>query len=567
MIHHETSKIGNIQVRERLSSQKAASAFLAVVLVVYLLAGVSLNVVLPLGEAPDEPAHFAYVRYVARNAALPVMQPRYEDNETVEGFQAPLYYVLAAAITFPAMGQEVDLHLNPAFSFSAPEPGVPTFLPLAEHRFPWRGSYLAWHLTRLFSLGLGAVSLWATYRAGLLAFGKRWLAVAAVAYLALNPQFIYVHSAVTNDTLATTAGSLITLMALLLLRVSASWSFGTAAMAIALAALSKPSALTLCPGLAFALWKAWRALPSRRARWLSLGLLIAVPAASSGWWFWRNRQLYGDWMGLSMAKQALSANYYPAPLSVRQLIDLLPRILRQTFKTSWGVFGWISMPLPDWAFYGILSVHLIAAVGLFVRPRVLLRRWATALVLAGSWLGLIAGFLYYNLETNASGWHGRFLFPGLSAMALGVVAGWCNWFARREALPAIAIAVSQGALVVFALTQVLLPAYLPPPTLPLDAALPNPLEVDFAGGLRLVGYEQSPSKVRAGGTAEVTLYWQVQGEVSKAYRHVLAARTPNGEPLLPKTECPLPLRSPATLWPEMADDNYNYPLMTIRNAH
>ena len=104
-----------------------------------------LSIVVPLGEAPDEPAHFRYVRYVARDWNLPVMQPRYADNETVEAFQPPAYYGLAALLAAGGVEDETQLLANPAFTFGSP---FPAFLPHPEHGFPWQGAYLAWHVIR-----------------------------------------------------------------------------------------------------------------------------------------------------------------------------------------------------------------------------------------------------------------------------------------------------------------------------------------------------------------------------------------------------------------------------------
>ena len=543
-------KVWNAKLSNALSRRASAHAFLVGLFAFYLVMGVIMNVVFPLGEAPDEPAHFAYVRYVARNRALPVMKPRYEDNETVEAFQAPAYYILAALLAGPAIKEEARLGLNPAFSFVSQGPRVPTFYPLPERHFPWRGVYLAWHITRFFSLILGAVSLWATYQTALLVFRSRWLAVSTVAYLALNPQFIYLHSVVTNDALATAAGSLITLAAIRLLYTPTLRNFAIAALGIALAALSKPSALMLCPGLALALAKAWRAFSSWRERWFALGILIAIPVGCSGWWFLRNLRLYGDLTGLSVVKQAYSGNYYPEPLSVGRFLYLLPQMFRQTSQSSWGLFGWLSFSLPQWIFYAIILVHVPPLVGLLVKPPFSLSPHSIVTVLGGSWLGLIAGFLFYNTVANSSGWQGRFLFPGLSVAGLVFVGGWKRWFMRREARSAVVISALGTALVLYALTRVIFPMYLPPRTLPDDAPVPNRLDADFAGGLQLVGYKLEPDKARPGSDLRATLYWRTSSSNPRPYRFFLEGRADNGTPIVTRTESLLPLRYPPAIWPE-----------------
>jgi hypothetical protein len=398
------------------------------------------------------------------------------------------------------------------------------------------------------SLALGAFSLWATYRAGRLAFGSPWLAIGAVAYLALNPQFIYLHSVVTNDSLATATGSLIALAALLLLREPRLQHFALSGTAIALAALSKPSALTLFPGLAYAVVVGWRALERKRERCWAILLVAVIPTMASGWWFLRNLRLYGDWMGMAIAKQALALNYYPEPLNLSQLIAVLPRMLWQTFQSSWGYFGWLSLPMPSWVFYGILCVHAAALAGLLARRSWSPRQRSTAIALVSACLGLLVGFLYYNLETNSSGWHGRFLFPGLSLLALGFVAGLRQWVARREGAVAAGVSVSGLMLLSGALGWVFLPVYSPPPTLSLDAQVPNRLDARFAGGLALVGYELHPDAAKPGGQVRATLYWR-RGQNTQEYRIFSSASTPGGVPVIERTESPLPLRHPVATWP------------------
>jgi RimJ/RimL family protein N-acetyltransferase/4-amino-4-deoxy-L-arabinose transferase-like glycosyltransferase len=537
------------------SETRSARIVLACVVALYLLVGGLLNTVIPLGEAPDEPAHFLYVRYVARNGRLPIMAPRYEDNETVEAFQPPLYYVLAALLTGPVAQQDVRLFPNPAFTFGS---RLPAYLPLAEHGFPWRGGYLAWHLVRFVSLALGVVSLWATYRAGLLVFEQRWLALGAVAYLALNPQFVTMHSSITNDVAAVVAGSLMSLVALQLLRRPAVRGFLAAALVIALGLLSKPSALTLLPGLAVALWLAWRRLPSARKRWQAAAVLTTVPLALGGWWFLRNHRLYGDLLGLTAARRALAANYYPSPLALGQLLDLIPAMFWQTFRSSWGYFGWLAVPLPVWVFVVILALHVLALLGILFALRASALRRPSTVVLGLAWLGLVGGFLFYAREVNSSGWHGRFLFAGSTVAALGFVAGYRHWFRGRERILAGLILGSNGALMVGALVGVVFPLYLPPGFLPPEAAVPHPTDMRFSGGLRLVGFEVAPPVAAPGDTVEIALYWKAQDEIAADYRFSVGGHTVLGTPVVPRRESALSGRFPPVLWPtdEIAVDRY-----------
>jgi 4-amino-4-deoxy-L-arabinose transferase-like glycosyltransferase len=517
------------------------------VLVLYLIAGIGFNAVVPLGEAPDEPAHFSYVRHVARRGSLPVMTPHYEDNETLEAFQPPLYYVLAAPFVYPFAQHPVHLFRNPAFRFGSP---YPAFLHHPAHTFPWQGGDLAWHVVRLFSLILGAAGLWAVYRAGTWVFDSRWLALAATAYLAFNPQYIYLHSSVTNDVLAALVGNVMTLVGLFLLRRPSVKGFALAGLVLGLATLSKISTLTLTPGLAVALVVAWRKLSSARRRRLAVGLLIAIPLACSAWWFARNQYLYNDLLGLSAARQAMPGNYYASPLSLTELLHRVPAMFWQTFKSSWGYFGWLATALPDGVFIAILVAHGLAWLGLILTFRVRALHRPPTWVLLATALGLLAGFLLYARDVNSSGWHGRFLFPGASVMAVGFVAGWRYWFGHRERLLAGTVMATGTMLLIGTLAGTVCPMYLPPRFMPPDEAVPNRHTIDFAGELQLVGYEVSPRVVKPGRPVEVTLYWMVEHPVESNYRFFVGGHTHRGDPIVTRIESSLSQRFPLSLWPE-----------------
>ncbi|MFW6155938.1 MAG: hypothetical protein ACOC7J_01355, partial [Armatimonadota bacterium] len=58
-------------------------------LAAYLALSITWAVVLPLGQAPDEPAHFRYALFIAENGRLPDF---HADDAGYESYQAPLYY-------------------------------------------------------------------------------------------------------------------------------------------------------------------------------------------------------------------------------------------------------------------------------------------------------------------------------------------------------------------------------------------------------------------------------------------------------------------------------------------
>src|SRR3974377_348346 len=91
------------------------SVLLLLILAVYLVLGVLYAVYTPAWQAPDEPAHYNYVRYLVQNGRFPVLQmgdypndyleqiklEKFPPNLSIapiryESHQPPLYYLLAA---------------------------------------------------------------------------------------------------------------------------------------------------------------------------------------------------------------------------------------------------------------------------------------------------------------------------------------------------------------------------------------------------------------------------------------------------------------------------------------
>ncbi|MEZ4518983.1 MAG: glycosyltransferase family 39 protein [Chloroflexota bacterium] len=149
----------------------------------YLVTGTLFAVYTPDWQAPDEPAHYNYVRQLA-GGALPLMEPgdydqayieaivgsRFDpalsvDRLTYEDWQPPLYYALQ----------------TPVYQLSG-------------------GSPLA---LRLFSVLLGAGVVVLTYFIGRALFPDReWLGLGAAVFVAFLPQHLAVLSSVNNDSLA-----------------------------------------------------------------------------------------------------------------------------------------------------------------------------------------------------------------------------------------------------------------------------------------------------------------------------------------------------------------------------
>ena len=57
------------------------------------------NLTVGVGEAPDEPPHMDYARYIADHHALPIQTPDPTQRISNEAHQPPAYYILGALLT------------------------------------------------------------------------------------------------------------------------------------------------------------------------------------------------------------------------------------------------------------------------------------------------------------------------------------------------------------------------------------------------------------------------------------------------------------------------------------
>jgi 4-amino-4-deoxy-L-arabinose transferase-like glycosyltransferase len=451
----------------------------------------------------------------------------------------------------------MPLTANPRFVWSGgDEPAA--YVRGSQEYWPWRGAVLAWHLARVASTALGAITVTCTYfaaRALARGEGRSWQAglfsLLAAALVALNPQFLFTSALVTNDALLAALGAAALWMAIGGVRREAQVVNGERSSAfslqpsafllgllLGLALITKQSAVLLLPLAPLA---AWRRAEGWRARLAHLAVSGATAVAVAGWWYVRNAQLYGDALGLGAFRAEFTTQAWewrnPAAWA---------GALWQLHESFWARFGWMSIPAPRWLYvaYALLSLAAVAglagaAVGAQRHSKGLglpLAVWALP-ALALGWT------LSFALTAGLVAWQGRFLFPALAAIALLLARGLLFWATgdRRQArgdrgrLRGVALSL---ALSPFALSAALLPFTTIAPsyvwrTLPAaraEAQLGTPATLRFAEnwkrGAELRGWRVG-GELRAGGTLTVTLTWHALEQVPRdwtVFLHVVDAR-------------------------------------------
>jgi len=503
----------------------------------FLLLGILYSLATPAFEASDELNHYPVVDYLAQGNHLPVQQPGQETYFGQEGSQPPLYYALAAALTFwiDTGDLPAQLRLNPHAKRGVPlaEDNKNMIVRTEPAPFPWRGSVLAVMLIRWFSLLLGVGTILSTYSlVRRLIPAQPALALSAMALNAFLPMFLFISASVNNDNLVVLLSSLsLLLMVRLTQEGSRRRELVLLGGLIGLAALSKLSGLALLTlaGLALALphlsemWPAgrwdWAAFWRACRRWaLDFGLVLLPFLLVAGWWFVRNWQLYGEPTGLN-AMLAV-AGRRPADFV---LSDLLGEF--QGFRINfWGLFGAVNVLMhPHWVYTLLDIFSLIAAAGLGLW---LWRLWRGGQLAAGLlflipavWIGLeFVALIRWTSLTAAS--QGRLLFPTISAIFTLVMLGWSSWLPPRWRRIGLALPPTLLFLLAAATPfTAILPAYPLPARQIVDSVPPSaqPFNVDYGGTARLLAFAVDKSLVHPDDTVSVTLYWEALAPLEKDY--------------------------------------------------
>lgn len=447
---------------------------IALVLVYLVVAGL-YAVFTPDWQAPDEPAHYNYIRQLAAGR-MPRIEPgdyaqiyqsevissRFDPRYSVtpfeyEDYQPPLYYLLQ----------------TPVFRLSD-------------------GRLQALRLVSVF-LGAGVVIL--TYVvAGRLFPGRDWLALTAAAFVAFLPQHVAMLASVNNDSLAELLIAAIILVLFALAAGGTStqvepsgtqddrakrrddhWLLILLGVLLGLGFLTKVTVYILAPVVAAVLlWRYWR-------RWRDLvlaGLLVFGVAflIGLGWWI-RNLNVYGglDALG-TVAHNAIVVGQPRTAewIAERGLGGTLGAFAQTTFQSFWGQFGWMGVVMPAWVYRPLLlftALTLVGAGWLAVRrddptgteSTRSISPVAALLILGGTLAMSLLVYLSYNVTFVQH--QGRYLFSALLPIGIGVAVAWAailrpltrRYHATVYLLP-LGLALALVALDLLALFRFIVPA-------------------------------------------------------------------------------------------------------------
>jgi hypothetical protein len=508
----------------------------------------------PLGEAPDELPHFTYVRYLAQNGRLPTT------TEEHEAFQPPFYYALGAALTFWIEDEsDAAFAVRANANFDAVDPRAPKNLLLhtSMESFPYRGWALAWHLVRLLSIALGAITVWAVYRLGRVLFPSQpAIGLTMAALTAFTPQFIFVSSVANNDNAAIAFSALILWQVALLLHerdCSHLWRRSIVlGILLGLGLLSKVNLLALLPIVGLAVVLAGYLCHTQGARSalrqtiVALVVLGGLALIVSGWYFARNWLLYGDPLGWSFLLEINARR--EGPLTVQ----VLAWLGRGVFRSFW--LGWIGIAFDEAIYALVAATCLVGAAGFVAR---LVSGWwgmrrATrwTLVLLALQSAVTVGSLIQWTATVQGTDQGRLIFPILPVVMLVLAAGWA-WWARGKATNWIlgGLALAMLSLAIASPVRYIGPVHAPAPAASeTELAASQPLNVEWPG-VRLLGYRLEENQVLPGGKLALHLYWQGLEPMERDLMALIQLIDSEGDFLMYSDGSPTAGRDTTDRWP------------------
>jgi 4-amino-4-deoxy-L-arabinose transferase-like glycosyltransferase len=497
-----------------------------IILVLFVVLGTTYSLVTPLFEASDEISHYPVVQHIATTGTLPVQRPGVETLWEQEGSQPPLYYLLSAALTFWIDTSDLQTvrWRNPHAKLGIPlDPDNKNMVIHTQaEAFPWRGTALAMHLIRFFSVALSTGSVALTYHLIRAIWPEeKQVALLGMALVAFNPMFLFITGSVNNDNLMVLLG---TWLLVLVVRIAKEGLTPrrsiTLSVVTALATLTKISGLTLIPLIGLALLI--HALKTRQWKQVlltGLGLIVAW-LVLAGWWYARNLILYNELLG---------TNTHIAIVGGRQIgLWELRREWYGFWVSYWALFGAVDI-LADqevYLFYAAISWLAVGGLIWWIARTIVRKTWDDLILPALMALQVaitFAGVLRWTTITYAS--QGRLMFPVIGAISGLMAYGMLNWLPSRPAWRAGGLALVAASLLVVAAIapfRYIAPVYALPPTVSEIPTAATPVGVEF-GGLELVAIETYSVTTQVGGRIPITLYWRANRPLEQNYSLYLHA--------------------------------------------
>jgi len=518
----------------------------------FILLGLGYSTLTPIFEQSDETLHYPVVKHLADGNRLPIARPGELWNQ--EGTQPPLYYAIVAATTFWINSDNLPDHLqqNPHWLFTEIRTTINDNQNRVVHGpqdiFPYRNTALAIHFGRWWSLLFGALTVICAIGVAYHFFGDdRARLITAITLVALNPQFIRVSATVSNDSLSALLTTLAVLVTFMLYgtgstestKLGANFSVNGQSAIHQLPPIAKPILLGIICGLAIltklsslstiilvgVIIVAYAIFDrhSLQATIRDLTLLGLTTILITGWWFYRNYALYGEWFATDIHLN-LAGRGYISPVEIWEL-------RAEVLRAYWGTFGWGQIRLPEVSYQLFFWFTAIGLIGVLVAISKTGREFKSLKSLFPSlfllfWVAInLALYIRWVMEVGSVS-HTRLMFPAIAAISVLLAMGWHTFIPNR-----LGIWFASGVILIFLLTNLyslylIQQAFTPNQ---IKQANHQPLEATFLDSLTIKSGSLLTDQVyQPGDTVIAEVMWDVKQPVSMAYSVALVMLAPDG---------------------------------------
>jgi hypothetical protein len=342
------------------------SPLFIIILVVYLVAGGLYAFLTPPWQAPDEPAHYNYVRYLITEPGFPELAERCYNQDYLNELKSRRF---SPELSIDNICYEFH---QPPFYYLL---GMPVFV-LVNGSLP---------LLRFLSMALlgGGVVVLAFFIGRTIFPDRPAIAYGTMAFVAFVPMHLAILASINNDALAELMLAVILFMLVQRLMFNpdptqndqSTRYFQNDLLLAILLGLGLGAKITVyiaIPLVAVVLWwtsvketeaqsrvRDWGKLIKQAGIIYGLALLIILP------WYIRNAIIYGDFdiWGLVRHNEIVDGQLRTADyLAEVGVLTYLGNFVTITFHSFWGQFGWMAVPM-DRRVYLVLTLLTLVALG------------------------------------------------------------------------------------------------------------------------------------------------------------------------------------------------------------
>jgi len=219
------------------NSTKNLSVFLRkkgifLILIYFVIITTSVSIITPVKEGPGENFHIDTIQRYAY----------YEINTNEIATRSPLYYFFGSF--FLNLLSSEDIGQGPPTY----EHRTMNFLHSKNEIFPFDGYEKIIHLLRFYSIVLGAITVFFTYKIAQLVFGKdSWGALFPTLFITLIPKFVYLSGVIHNDNLGIASSAIVLFILAITIQQPSIKKIILLGLMVSFAIFSKGNALILIP--------------------------------------------------------------------------------------------------------------------------------------------------------------------------------------------------------------------------------------------------------------------------------------------------------------------------------